>query len=167
MRDKVLDNLKQFLPGKWRNLARVRSCKRRLTALSSDSGAEPRVIVDRSSRAKGRCVAWRNGPRYQRNESVRKTAVQTLGQLPNLESVQALRGLMEDRILRERCRLRSVAWHGIGARGMLPGRPSSRFKRPSAPRGPHRHAAVGAGRHALRFAVVARIACEQDPSGRS
>ncbi len=99
VRNKILDNLRQFLPGKWRNLR--------------DSKELKEIIDDHLSKAESRAVgleligaAERLGELARvaavandstEKEATRKVAVQTLSRLPIGESVRALRGLVEDK----------------------------------------------------------------------
>ncbi|MHB1423519.1 MAG: PVC-type heme-binding CxxCH protein [Gemmataceae bacterium] len=103
VRDKLLDNLKQFLPGKWRNLRDSKDLKETIDALLSN--AEARAIALALIGAAQRMADLSRVEELARNtkeaEPVRKTAVQTLGQLPSAESIQVLRGLMEDKAVGE------------------------------------------------------------------
>jgi len=99
VRDKVLDNLKQFLPGKWQNLRDSKELKETIDGLLSKS--ESRAIglaligaAERTSDIPRVSAVARDA---KEAEATRKAAVQTLGQLSNGESVAALRALMEDK----------------------------------------------------------------------
>ncbi len=101
VRNKILDNLKQFLPGKWRNLRDSKELKDTIDDLlaKTQSRATGLALIGAAERMTevSRVATVANEPTEQ--EATRKAAVQTLGQLPSGESVRALRGLLEDRIV--------------------------------------------------------------------
>jgi putative membrane-bound dehydrogenase-like protein len=99
VRNKILDNLKQFLPGKWRNLRDSKELKETIDALLSkpESRAAALALVGAAERKADIPRAADLARNAKEAEAVRKAAVQTLGQLPSGESVQALRGLMEEK----------------------------------------------------------------------
>src|SRR5579883_780991 len=98
VRDKILSNLKQFLPGKWRNLRDSKELKETIDALLSkpELRASGLALVGAGERNADLPRVAEFARDSKQNEPVRKAAVQTLGQLPSGESVRALRGLMED-----------------------------------------------------------------------
>lgn len=101
VRDKVLVNLKQFLPGKWRSLRDSKELKGTIDGLlaSADSRATGLVLIgaaERKAEVSRVTDIARDG---KEKEPVRKAAVQTLGQLPSAETVKALQRLMEDKFV--------------------------------------------------------------------
>jgi putative membrane-bound dehydrogenase-like protein len=101
VRGKALDNLKLFLPGKWRNLrggTELNAAIKRLLAKAETRTAGLALIGAAEQVADVSQVAAlaRQG---NESETVRKTAVQTLGQLPAADAVSALAALLQDRTL--------------------------------------------------------------------
>jgi putative membrane-bound dehydrogenase-like protein len=101
VRGKILDNLTQFLPGKWRSLRDSNALKETIDNLLAN--AETRSIgltlIGAAERgADAARVATVAGDGKER-EATRKAAVLTLGQLPTFKSISALRGLMEDKLV--------------------------------------------------------------------
>jgi putative membrane-bound dehydrogenase-like protein len=103
VRDKVLDNLRQFLPSKWRKLRESNDLKESIDALlpRTESRAVGLALVGAAERTgeAGRVSAVARD--HKEAETTRKVAVRTLGQLPCFVSVRELRGLMEDKIVGE------------------------------------------------------------------
>ncbi|MGH7224212.1 MAG: hypothetical protein ACRELF_13355, partial [Gemmataceae bacterium] len=101
VRGKVLDNLKQFLPGKWRNLRDSKELKATINGLleHADSRGTALALIGAAERKADLPRVVEIARDAKEKEPVRKTAVQTLGQLPSGESVAALSGLMEDKFL--------------------------------------------------------------------
>jgi putative membrane-bound dehydrogenase-like protein len=101
VRNKILDNLKQFLPGKWRNLRDSKELKETINDLLSkaESRAVGLELIGAAERLGdlARVAAVANDS--TETEAMRKAAVQTLSRLPIGESVRALRGLVEDKIV--------------------------------------------------------------------
>ncbi len=101
VRDKILDNLKQFLPGKWRNLRDSKELKEAMDSLLSkaESRAIGLALIGAAGRTSDVARITAVAREVKETEATRKAAVQTLGQLPSGESIRALRGLMEDKIV--------------------------------------------------------------------
>jgi putative membrane-bound dehydrogenase-like protein len=101
VRGKIIDNLKQFLPGKWRSLRDSVELKRALDGLlaRADSRQTGLTLIGAAERTADvpRVAGLARDPKE--SESVRKTAVQTLGRLSATESVEALRDLMADKLI--------------------------------------------------------------------
>jgi putative membrane-bound dehydrogenase-like protein len=99
VRDRVLDNLRQFLPSKWRKLRDSKELKESIDALLSR--AESRAVglafigaaelTGEAARVSGVAHDTKEA------EATRKTAVRTLGQLPGFVAIRELRRLMEDK----------------------------------------------------------------------
>jgi putative membrane-bound dehydrogenase-like protein len=101
VRSKVLDNLKQFLPGKWRKLRDSKELKETIDGLLSKAESRPIGLAligaaERTSEVPRIAAMAREATEA---EATRKAAMQTLGQLPSGESITALRSLMEDKLL--------------------------------------------------------------------
>ncbi|HTU93936.1 MAG TPA: PVC-type heme-binding CxxCH protein, partial [Gemmataceae bacterium] len=101
VRVKVLDNLKQFLPGKWRSLRESKELKDTINGLlaRADSRAAGLALIGAAECKPDVARVAKLARDAKEQEPVRKAAVQTLGQLPSGESITALRGLMEDKLL--------------------------------------------------------------------
>lgn len=101
VRGKILDNLKQFLPGKWRNLRDSKVLKESIDALlaKAESRATGLALIGAAERTGDAARVAAVAREEKENETNRKAAVQTLGQLPSSEAVAALRGLMEDKTI--------------------------------------------------------------------
>jgi putative membrane-bound dehydrogenase-like protein len=101
VRGKVLDNLKQFLPGKWRNLRDSKDLKETIDTLlaKAESRAAGLALIGAAERSTEVSRVAELARNIKEAEPVRKAAVQTLGQLLRGESIQALRELMEDKIV--------------------------------------------------------------------
>ncbi len=103
VRGKILDNLKQFLPGKWRNLRDSKELTAAIDALvaNADSCATGLALIGAAERKADLPRVAELARSVKEAEPVRKAAVQTLGHLPTAESVTALRSLMEDQKIGE------------------------------------------------------------------
>src|SRR5262249_6586100 len=101
VRDKILSNLKQFLPGKWQNLRDNKEVKATIDALLSESKSRATglALIGSAERMAYLPRVMEIAGNSKEIEPARKTAVQTLGQLPSGDSVHALRGLMEDKLV--------------------------------------------------------------------
>ena len=101
VREKILANLKQFLPGKWRNLRDSKELKETIDALlsKSESRATGLELIGAAERRMDLPRVAELAGNVKEDEPVRKAAVQTLGQLRSGESVRVLRGLMEDKLI--------------------------------------------------------------------
>jgi putative membrane-bound dehydrogenase-like protein len=101
VRDKVLENLKLFLPGKWRNLRDSKELKETIDSLLSkaESRATGLALIGAAERKADLPRVAELARDGKEAEPTRKAAVQTLGQLPAADSATALRGLMEDKII--------------------------------------------------------------------
>jgi putative heme-binding domain-containing protein len=101
VREKMLDNLKQFLPGKWRNLRDSKELKQAIDGLlaNADSRSTGLALIGAAERKADVSRVADIARDAKEKEPVRKAAVQTLGQLPSGESITALKGLMEDKFL--------------------------------------------------------------------
>jgi putative membrane-bound dehydrogenase-like protein len=99
VRDKILSNLKQFLPGKWHNLQKSKELKDTIDALLSkpESRATGLALIGAAERKGDLPLVAEIARNAKENESVRKAAVRTLGRLASGDSAVALRGLMEDK----------------------------------------------------------------------
>jgi putative membrane-bound dehydrogenase-like protein len=101
VRGKIIDNLKQFLPSKWRNLRDSVELKQALDGLlaHADSRQTGLILIGAAERTADVPRVAGLARDAKEAESVRKNAVQTLGRLPATESVEALRDLMEDKLI--------------------------------------------------------------------
>ncbi|HEY7156445.1 MAG TPA: PVC-type heme-binding CxxCH protein [Gemmataceae bacterium] len=101
VRDKVLDNLKLFLPGKWRSLRDGKELKDAIDGLLARADSRPTglALIGAAERKSDVARVAELARDAKEAEPVRKAAVQTLGQLPAADSVAALRGLMEDKLI--------------------------------------------------------------------
>jgi putative membrane-bound dehydrogenase-like protein len=103
VRDRILGNLKQYLPGKWRNLRESKELKEAIDALLSkpESRAPGLALIGAAERKSDLPRVAEISRDAHEREPVRKAAVQALGQLSSSDSVRALRGLMEDKLVGE------------------------------------------------------------------
>jgi putative membrane-bound dehydrogenase-like protein len=101
VRGKVLDNLKLFLPGKWRSLRDGKELKDAIDNLLARADSRPTglALIGAAERKADVARVAALARDAKEAEPVRKAAAQTLGQLPAADSVAALRGLMEDKLI--------------------------------------------------------------------
>ncbi len=101
VRGKIIDNLKQFLPGKWRSLRDSVELKQALDGLlaHADSRQTGLTLIGAAERTADVPRVAGLASDAKETEAVRKTAVQTLGRLPATESVAALRDLIGDKLI--------------------------------------------------------------------
>jgi putative membrane-bound dehydrogenase-like protein len=99
VREKVLDNLKRFLPGKWRDLRNSPELGETIRGLlaKADTRATGLSLVGAAERTADVPRVAELARDTKEGEPVRKAAVATLGQLPTPAAVTALAGLLEDR----------------------------------------------------------------------
>ncbi len=99
VRDKVLDNLKRFLPGKWRDLRNSPELGGTIQGLlaKADTRAPGLSLIGAAERTADVPRVAELARDAKEGEPVRKAAVATLGQLPRAAAVNALAGLLEDR----------------------------------------------------------------------
>ncbi|HTU93236.1 MAG TPA: PVC-type heme-binding CxxCH protein, partial [Gemmataceae bacterium] len=146
VRDKVLDNLKQFLPGKWRNLRDSKELKESIDALLSkaESRAIGLVLIGAAERTGEAARVAAVGREAKEAEATRIAAIRTLGQLPSFVSVRELRGLMEDEAVGEEA---AAALGRLAERnrdGEIAHPALQALKDAVAAKGPARHAALSA-----------------------
>jgi putative membrane-bound dehydrogenase-like protein len=103
VRNKILDNLKQFLPGKWRKLRDSKELKETIDGLLSKAGSRPigLALIGATERTNDVPRVSALAREAKETEATRKAAVQTLGQLPSFVSIRELRGLMKDKTIGE------------------------------------------------------------------
>jgi putative membrane-bound dehydrogenase-like protein len=101
VRDKVLDNLKLFLPGKWQSLRRSEELNAAIKGLlaNSDTRIVGLSLVGAAQRVLDVPRVAELANDAEQPEAVRKAAVVALGQLPMLGAVSALAVLREDRVV--------------------------------------------------------------------
>jgi putative heme-binding domain-containing protein len=99
VRDKVHDNLKLFLPGKWRDLRTSPELGDAIRGLlaKADTRAIALSLVGAAERTTDLPRVAELARDAKESEPVRKAAVQTLGQLPMPAAVTALASLLDDR----------------------------------------------------------------------
>jgi putative membrane-bound dehydrogenase-like protein len=100
VRDKILDNLRLHLQGKWARLRAGKEASEAVGKLWARGQMESWMALiaaaeDVAAVAQVAATA-RDG---KETEALRKTAVRTLGQLSAVDSIAALRGLLEDRVV--------------------------------------------------------------------
>lgn len=101
VRDKILDNLKLFLPGKWRSLRDSKELKETIDGLLSkaESRATGLALIGAAERTMDVACVSALARDAKEAEPARKAAVQALGLLPVADAVAALGGLMEDKLV--------------------------------------------------------------------
>jgi putative membrane-bound dehydrogenase-like protein len=146
VRGKIINNLKQFLPGKWRKLRDSKELKETIDDLLAKAESRPigLALIGAAERTSDVPRVSALAREAKEAEATRRAAVQTLGQLPSLVSIRELRGLMKDKAVGEGAiaalgrlalyyRDRSIAVEALHA-----------LQEAVAAKGPARHAALAA-----------------------
>jgi putative membrane-bound dehydrogenase-like protein len=146
VRDKVLDNLKQFLPGKWRKLRDSKELTESIDTLLSKAESRPigLALIGAAERT-GEAVRVSAVAREAKEvEATRRAAVQTLGQLPSFVSLRELRGLMEDKAVAEEAAAALGRLAQLSRDREIADRALQALKDAVAAKGPARQAALSA-----------------------
>ncbi|HEY7329827.1 MAG TPA: PVC-type heme-binding CxxCH protein [Gemmataceae bacterium] len=146
VRDKVLDNLKQFLPGKWRNLRDSKDLKESIDVLISrpESRAIALVLIGAAERTgeAGRVAVV--AQQEKEAEATRRAAVRTLGHLASFVSIRELRGLMGDKAVGEEAAFALGRLAQIDRDREIADKALQALKDAVSPKGPARQAALSA-----------------------
>jgi putative membrane-bound dehydrogenase-like protein len=112
VRAKVLDNLKLFLPGKWRGLRQSRDMAGTIeNLLNSPEGRETGLmLVAVTERVESLGIVTALARDTKQPATLRKTAIHTLGLLPSVEAAKALKTLLKT----EPATLRTDALQALG-----------------------------------------------------
>jgi putative membrane-bound dehydrogenase-like protein len=96
VRERVLDNLKLFLPGKWQHLKSSPDLDRTLTALLArpDTRTTALTLIALAGKTDQTAAVLKVAKTSSEKDDVRKAAVQALGQLPADEAVAGLAELL-------------------------------------------------------------------------
>jgi putative heme-binding domain-containing protein len=96
VRERALDNLKQFLPGKWQNLKTNPDFDRTLTALLAkpDTRTTALTLIALAGKTEQTAAVLKVARGATEKDDVRKAAVQALGQLPADEAISGLSELL-------------------------------------------------------------------------
>jgi putative heme-binding domain-containing protein len=103
VRGKIINNLKQFLPGKWRKLRDSKELKETIDGLLSKAESRPigLALIGAAERTNDVPHVSALAREAKEAEATRRAAVQTLGQLPSFVSIRSLRELIEDKAVGE------------------------------------------------------------------
>ncbi len=101
VRDKIIENLKQFLPGKWRSLRDSKALAATIDDLlaKDDSRATGLLLIGAAERGADAARVASAARDAKEREATRQAAVRTLGQLPTFKSISTLKGLMDDKLI--------------------------------------------------------------------
>src|SRR5262249_31113396 len=98
VREKVVENLKLFLPGKWRNLRSSDELTNALNLMLPKAESDPTglLLVGLAERTDllDDVANWAVGREHDR--TARVTAIQTLGVLPSEQAAKTLAGMLKD-----------------------------------------------------------------------
>ncbi len=101
VREKIIENLKLFLPGKWRSLRDSKALAETIDDLlaKDDSRATGLLLIGAAER-------WAAAERVativkdaREKEATRRSAARTLGQLPTFKSISTLKGQIDDKLI--------------------------------------------------------------------
>jgi putative membrane-bound dehydrogenase-like protein len=101
VREKIIENLKLFLPGKWRSLRDSKALAETIDDLlaKDDSRATGLLLIGAAERGADAERVSTIAKDAKEKEATRKTAVRTLGQLPTFKSISTLKGLADDKLI--------------------------------------------------------------------
>ncbi len=96
VREKAIDNLKLYLPGKWQNLKSSPDLERTLTALLArpDTRTTALTLIALAGKTDQTAAVLKVAKTSSEKDDVRKAAVQALGQLPADEAIAGLAELL-------------------------------------------------------------------------
>ena len=101
VREKIIENLKLFLPGKWRSLRDSKALAATIDDLlaKDDSRATGLLLIGAAERGAAAERVATIAKNAREKEATRRSAARTLGQLPTFKSISTLKGLIDDKLI--------------------------------------------------------------------